>query len=345
MASIEWFVEEFPKASQVYYQFWKLRITRVNICLRWQDERRFSCKNSLRRLAHVISSLCIGDDEYCDDNEDDYHRIWHDLFEFAAKSDQLAELQLFPENHSLTANDAANLIKWFQRGIAQVFEFKVGEFTNVLDEVGPDVEQFFYQAMFTSPLKRLKLSNWDFQHVDLTGISFAMEALQLYNVDFASMEKVIRQLEGSKVKELEIQEYADARMCLERLLRLLPRTLITRLKLTEIDCSNIEWSALAPLFAECHLEFLSVDFAKSIPPWVDTLIAAIQSNQTLCTLEFVWANWTILGVEHLIRRIAYPRRPAKFKRLQLKAWNIKGAESLKALAFDSGFDFVIVSIE
>ncbi|KAH9157800.1 hypothetical protein LEN26_003158 [Aphanomyces euteiches] len=93
MASIEWFIEEFPKASQVYYQFWKLRITRVNICLRWQDERRFSCKNSLRRLAHVISSLCIGDDEYCDDNEDDYHRIWHDLFEFAAKSDQLAELQ------------------------------------------------------------------------------------------------------------------------------------------------------------------------------------------------------------------------------------------------------------
>ncbi|KAH9185725.1 hypothetical protein AeNC1_012301 [Aphanomyces euteiches] len=103
--------------------------------------------------------------------------------------------------------------------------------------------------MFTSPLKRLKLSNWDFQDVDLTGISFAMEALQLYNVDSASMEKVIRQLEGSKVKELEIQEYADARMGLERLLRLLPRTLITRLKLTEIDCSNIEWSALAPLFA------------------------------------------------------------------------------------------------
>ncbi|KAG9397879.1 hypothetical protein AC1031_016534 [Aphanomyces cochlioides] len=233
MASIEWFVEEFPQANQVYNKFWKLRITRVNICLTWQEERRFRCKNSLRRLAH-LTSLCIGDNKYCDDNEDDYHRIWHDLFEFAAKSDQLAKFQLFPENHSLTADNATNLIKW------------------------SDDEQ-------PNPLKPLKLTDWDFQDVDLTGISFAMESLQFYKVDSASMETVISQLEGSRVKELEIQEYAGARVGLERLLRILPRTSITRLQLTEIDCSSIEWCALAPLFAECPLEFLSVDFFKSIP--------------------------------------------------------------------------------
>ncbi|KAG9397776.1 hypothetical protein AC1031_016626 [Aphanomyces cochlioides] len=266
MASIEWFVEEFPQANQVYNKFWKLRITRVNICLTWQEERRFRCKNSLRRLAH-LTSLCIGDNKYCDDNEDDYHRIWHDLFEFAAKSDQLAKFQLFPENHSLTADNATtNLIKWSRRRTAQVFEFKTGENNHLWDEIDHDVEQSFSQVMLTSPLKPLKLTDWDFQDVDLTGISFAMESLQFYKVDSASMETVISQLEGSRVKELEIQEYAGARVGLERLLRILPRTSITRLQLTEIDCSSIEWCALAPLFAECPLEFLSVDFFKSIPP-------------------------------------------------------------------------------
>ncbi|CAK4430636.1 unnamed protein product, partial [Aphanomyces euteiches] len=89
MASIEWIVETFPKATETQNNFSNLRITRVTIGMNAMDDTRTSWKDVLPRLSLLTSLLIANYDGSYEPDEEDYHAMWNDLFEFVVTSDLL----------------------------------------------------------------------------------------------------------------------------------------------------------------------------------------------------------------------------------------------------------------
>ncbi|KAH9107288.1 hypothetical protein AeMF1_017340, partial [Aphanomyces euteiches] len=110
MASIEWIVETFPKATETQNNFSNLRITRVTIGMNAMDDTRTSWKDVLPRLSLLTSLLIANYDGSYEPDEEDYHAMWNDLFEFVVTSDLLNVLQTLLKGQMHTDANLTNLM-------------------------------------------------------------------------------------------------------------------------------------------------------------------------------------------------------------------------------------------
>ncbi|CAK4070708.1 unnamed protein product [Aphanomyces euteiches] len=194
MATLEWTVYGFP--DDIEDNFFNLPIARLHVKL--DGEVNISeFKKTLPRLSHLKSLRMLDHGEFVpleedeDETEDcgeDYHKTWHYVLQFAAKNDQLSELDIYPEFHARNEVDLVHLTEWLRRPSARVFSLTTQYFwaphgfgmdDDGFSELDDAVKQTFYQAMFNSPLERLTLTGRRLQDMDMAPFTCSMKVLQL----------------------------------------------------------------------------------------------------------------------------------------------------------------------
>ncbi|KAG9397772.1 hypothetical protein AC1031_016622 [Aphanomyces cochlioides] len=318
---IEWVVEKFPNSvSEIADEVWDLRIARVRFGFKHNSVS--SGKEILSRLKHLTSlkvhvKHAFSTPEILNEN----HRIWDDIFKFVAQSDQLTEFEFFRETHAMTASSLVQLIEWFRRQPVRVFECKAGTW----DQINKSLNQSFYEAIFNCPtLDKLVLSNCDFHGLDFSRLKFSKRSLQLGYCSIGS-EFII-----SLASRLEISKITQFKLCVCRdisidsivyLVRILPSTSIKYLTLTDISFNIENLIKLAQLVENCALETLSLHTILSSRSFVESLVTAIQSNQTIHDLEL-----SLPGITVEEMRLFDPKRLPSQAKSEKKAAQIENTK-------------------
>ncbi|KAG9397875.1 hypothetical protein AC1031_016530 [Aphanomyces cochlioides] len=330
---IEWVVEKFPNSvSEIADEVWDLRIARVRFGFKHNSVS--SGKEILSRLKHLTSlkvhvKHAFSTPEILNEN----HRIWDDIFKFVAQSDQLTEFEFFRETHAMTASSLVQLIEWFRRQPVRVFECKAGTW----DQINKSLNQSFYEAIFNCPtLDKLVLSNCDFHGLDFSRLKFSKRSLQLGYCSIGS-EFII-----SLASRLEISKITQFKLCVCRDISI-DSIVYLYLTLTDISFNIENLIKLAQLVENCALETLSLHTILSSRSFVESLVTAIQSNQTIHDLELSLPGITVEEMRLLIQSVCHPRRRVKRKRLRLRIPKDDEEEhlvkSLKDFAVEYGGEF------
>ncbi|KAG9397774.1 hypothetical protein AC1031_016624 [Aphanomyces cochlioides] len=161
---IEWVVKNFPAAWEIPEDIWELRIIQAVRFGFLIDDFSYG-KDVLSRLKHLESLI------FCDDHdqespirrgqyEDNDSSMWDSVFQFAAESHQLTQLQVARHSHTMTETTLVNLTEWFRSQPVRLFDCKGGTW----HQVDNDIKQNFYKAMFNCPtLDELTLANFDWK--------------------------------------------------------------------------------------------------------------------------------------------------------------------------------------
>ncbi|KAH9142695.1 hypothetical protein AeRB84_013244 [Aphanomyces euteiches] len=318
---IEWVVKSFPAPWEIPKDTWELRITQAVHFGFLMDDFSYS-KLVLSRLKHLESLIFYDDHNQESPNGsgqyEDNDSLWDSVFQFAAESHQLTQLQVARHSHTMTEATLINLTEWFRSQPVRLFDCKGGTW----HQVDNDIKQTFYKAMFNCPtLDKLTLANCNLDDVDVSKLTFSIRSLELEECNFRSafISSMASRLEGSRIThlELDIPRHNVSVDSMECLLQVIPRTKIKHLALINLPFASKELCKLALLFENCTVETLSLHTLYFTASFAQSLATAIQNNRTIRELEMMRSGLGIPNLRLLIQSICHSSRLVKRKRLRL----------------------------
>ncbi|KAH9183572.1 hypothetical protein AeNC1_014452, partial [Aphanomyces euteiches] len=164
---VNWVEENLDPMTKIQSD---IRITRLDV--RSSDFTRISWKDLLSRLPHLT---------YFD--VDDGYKIFSDVFEFVAVSNQITEFLAYTMWYKMTTTDVIHLTKWFRSQPVRRLQLALVD----MGDVDEDVKKAFYEVMLKCPtLETLVLSNKGFTDLRFTKLPLSLKTLVLNFEDMTS---------------------------------------------------------------------------------------------------------------------------------------------------------------
>ncbi|CAK4611798.1 unnamed protein product [Aphanomyces euteiches] len=234
---------------------------------------------------------------------------------FAAKSDQLVELELHYDGDEeyVWISDAMirNVLEWFQRRPVHTFH------TESWDIQGEDtnLKQALFEALFNCPtIEKLVCNNTLMGGVNFADCTFSMRSLEISLLDSTTLKMMANQLIGSNVMDLTVNSRYDKDIAgIQLLFEILPRTAIETLNLSYSHYDTPHWQTLAPLLAQSQLKTLILQENDLENAEIDIIARAIQSNNSLVAIDVSLNYIDFKGMQKLIECATDPTRNAQMK--------------------------------
>ncbi|KAG9399861.1 hypothetical protein AC1031_011281 [Aphanomyces cochlioides] len=234
---------------------------------------------------------------------------------FAAKSDQLVELELHYDGDEeyVWISDAMirNVLERFQRRPVHTFLIESWD----IQAEDTNLKQAFFEALFNCPtIEKLVCHDTPMGGVNFANCTFSMRSLEISLVDSTTLEKMANQLIGSNVMDLTLYSRYDQDIAGTQLLfEILPRTAIETLNLSYSHYDTPHWQILAPLLAQSQLKTLILQENDLESAEIDIIARAIQSNNSLVAIDVSLNIIDFKGMQKLIECATDPRRNAQMK--------------------------------
>ncbi|KAH9191769.1 hypothetical protein AeNC1_006253 [Aphanomyces euteiches] len=331
--TVDWSIHNGSEAIK-NLEFWTtLYITEATITI--DNDNASKWKLLLPHLDHLATL----------DVMDDIGEL-EDIYTFLPASKRVTNFKVSCHaGYILKRGDLLHLIQWFQRLPVRVFETWFEDWSDHLDR---ELRQEFCEAMFNCPtLERLWLADCFLYDMDFSEFWFSMKSLSLYEFDSYSLEFLAEQLEGSDVTSLSLVKPVDNEdnfMGMKRLFHALPRSLIKKLHISEVDLTNRDWCKLARLLQKSHLESLHLEIKEMTSVVARSFAVAIEKNHSIRQIHLYKCDIAVPDLKTLIRSISNAKRRVRAKRIiwtTLASKNINNADirSLVELAAECGSEF------
>ncbi|KAG9403218.1 hypothetical protein AC1031_005865 [Aphanomyces cochlioides] len=241
-----WEITTLPTSPKFSNNWSKLRITSLHVHGPLTADGSLE---ALQQLKHLTTLIVVVTEE-----------SMNSILEFAAKSEQLIDLELRPSFNlrgTILVNNIMlnNLIKWFKR--QPVGRFHMGRWDLQFADI--DVKRVFYESMFNcASLKDLSFFSTIFSDIDFSKLTFSMKSLSLRFCDLGSysMTTLSTRLIGSAVINLALSGIEYGRDFLQ-LFKILPQTSVKDLNLSAIKLYGGEFRIFANLLKTCTVETLT----------------------------------------------------------------------------------------